>query len=162
MNVARRIRFVTAAIAATILLSSLAGAQYAVGVVKLVAEPARVTMKAGESIALKVTAYDAQGKVVADAPLRVGGPRGAVQYADGTLKALKAGSFTVVASAFSGRGIEAVTLDIPVQISWPTLTKLEIVAEAGRLYTGTMLAHTVKGARRRITAAWHHAELANV
>ena len=160
MNVARRIRFVTAAIAATILLSSAAGAQYAVGVVKLVAEPARVTMKAGESIALKVTAYDAQGKVVADAPLRVGGPRGAVQYADGKLKALKAGSFTVVASAFSGRGIDAVTLDIPVQISWPTLTKLEIVAEAGRLYTGTMLAHTVKGAhadgspRPGITPNW--------
>ena len=146
MNVARHIRFVTAAVAATMMFASGAHGQYTAGVVKLVAEPARVTMKAGESVALKVTAFDKDGKVVTDAPLRVGGPRGAVQYSDGRLKALKAGSYTVVASAFNGRGIDAVTLDIPVQISWPALTKLEIVAEAGRLYTGTMLAHTVKGA----------------
>ena len=160
MNVARHLRFVTAAIAATLLHAPGAQAQYTAGVVKLVAEPARVTMKAGESITLKVTAYDAQGKPIADAPLRVGGPRGAVQYADGTLRALKAGSYTVVASAFTGRGIDAVTLDIPVTISWPTLTKLDIVAEAGRLYAGTVIAHSVKGShadgspRPGLTATW--------
>ena len=164
MNVARRIRFVTAAIGMTMLLSSAAQAQYTAGVVKLVAEPARVTMKAGESVALKVTAYDAQGKAIADAPLRVGGPRDAVQYADGKLRALKAGSYTVVASAFTGRGIDAVTLDIPVQISWPTLTKVDIVADAGRLYQGTMLAHTAKGShadgspRPGLTATWRSSD----
>ena len=160
MNVARHLRFVTAALAATLLFSPVAEAQYTAGVVKLVAEPARVTMKAGESITLKVTAYDAQGKPIADAPLRVGGPRGAVQYADGKLRALKAGSYTVVASAFTGRGIDAVTLDIPVTISWPTLTKLDIVAEAGRLYAGTVIAHSVKGShadgspRPGLAATW--------
>ena len=166
MNVTRSLRFVTAALGTTIVLSSVVHAQYTVGVVKLVADPARVTMKAGELVALKVTAYDAQGKEVVDAPLRVGGPRGAVQYADGKLRALKAGSYTVVASAFSGRGIEAVTLEIPVLISWPTLTKLDIVAEPGRLYTGTMLAHTVKGAhadgspRPGIAVTWRTSDAA--
>jgi len=146
MNVARSLCFVTATFGATLALSTAVHAQYAAGVVKLVAEPARLTLRAGESVALKVTALDAQGKVVPDAELRISGPRGAIQYGDGTLRALKAGSYTVVASAFTGRGIDAVTLDIPVLVSWPALTKVEISAEAGRLYTGTMLAHTVKGA----------------
>ena len=53
MNVARHIRFVTAAVAATMMFASGAHGQYTAGVVKLVAEPARVTMKAGESVALK-------------------------------------------------------------------------------------------------------------
>jgi hypothetical protein len=146
MNVVRSLRFVTAAIGATLALSSAVQAQYTAGVVKLVAEPARLTLRAGESVALKVTALDAQGKVVPDAELRIAGPRGAVQYGDGTLRAIKAGSYTVVASAFTGRGIDAVTLDIPVLVSWPALAKVEIAAEPGRLYTGTMLAHTAKGA----------------
>ena len=113
---------------------------------RLAAEPARVTIRAGESVALTITAYDSAGKVVSDAPVRVGGPVGAVQYADGRLKGLRAGSFTVVATSFTGRGIGAVTLDIPVVISWPALAKIAIVAEPRRLYTGTMLAHTVQGA----------------
>lgn len=145
MNVARSLRFVTTAIGTMMVLSSVVDAQYAQGVVKLVAEPARLTLRAGESAPLKVTALDAQGKPVPDAEFRISGPRGAVQYGDGRLRAIRAGSYTVVASAFSGRGIDAVTLEIPVLVTWPTLTKVEIVAEPGRLYTGTMLAHTVAG-----------------
>ena len=164
MNVVRCIRVATAVVVATIASSPLLHAQYTVGVTRLVAEPARLTLKAGESAALKITAYDSAGKVVADAPLRVGGPREAVRYADGRLTALRAGSFMVVATAFTGRGIAAVTLNIPVTISWPSLTKLEIVAGAGRLYTGTMLAHTVKGThadgsvRPGLAATWRSSD----
>ena len=164
MNVAHCIRIATAAAAATLALPQGLRAQYTAGVVKVVAEPARITMKAGESVALKVTAYDSAGKVVADAPLRVSGPREAVRYADGRLTALRAGSYTVVASSFTGRGITAVTAEIPVTISWPTLTKLEIVAGAGRLYTGTMLAHSVKGShadgspRPGLAASWRSSD----
>ncbi len=161
MNVARCIRFVTAALTTTLALSSSLGAQYTAGVTRLVAEPARVTMKAGESVPLKIIAYDSAGKVVTDAQVRVGGPREAVRYADGRLQALKAGSFKVVATAFLGRGIAAVTLEIPVTVSWPALTKLDVVAtEPGRLYVGTMLGHMVKGAhadgspRAGLTPVW--------
>ncbi len=161
MNVARCIRFVTAALTTTLALSSSLQAQYTAGVTRLVAEPARVTMKAGESVPLKITAYDSAGKVVADAPVRVGGPRESVRYADGRLQALKAGSFKVVATAFLGRGIAAVTLEIPVTVSWPVLTKLDVVAtEPGRLYVGTMLGHVAKGAhadgslRAGLTPVW--------
>jgi hypothetical protein len=47
-------------------------------VTRLVAEPASVAIEAGQTVPLKVTAYDAEGRVVADAPVRVAGPRGAV------------------------------------------------------------------------------------
>ena len=160
MNVARSLRFVTTAIVMASALSTALPAQYAQGVVKIVAEPSRLTLKAGETVPLKVTALDKDGKEVADAMVRVGGPRGAVQYADGKLTALKAGSFTVVASAFLGRGIEAITLDIPVIVSWPALATIELTGEAARLYTGTMLAHTAKGAhadgspRVGLTVTW--------
>ncbi len=164
MNVVRCIRLATAAVALTMATSPALHAQYTVGVTRLVAEPARLTLKAGESAALKVTAYDSAGRVVADAPLRVGGPREAVRYADGRLTALRAGSFTVVATSFTGRGIASVTLNIPVTISWPALSKLEIVAGSGRLYTGTMLAHSVKGShadgsvRPGLAATWRSSD----
>ena len=82
MNVARCIRRVTAVLTTTLAVSSGLHGQYTVGVARLVAEPARVTMKAGETVSLKITAYDSAGKVMADAPLRVGGPRESVRYAD--------------------------------------------------------------------------------
>ncbi|HEX4936774.1 MAG TPA: Ig-like domain-containing protein, partial [Gemmatimonadaceae bacterium] len=146
MNVARSLCFVTTALVLASPLARSAHAQYAQGVVKIVAEPARLTLKAGETVPLKVTALDKDGKEVSDAMVRVGGPRDAVRYADGQLTALRAGSFTVVASAFLGRGIEAITLDIPVIVSWPALAKISVTAEPGRLYVGTMLAHSAKGA----------------
>ena len=160
MNVARKLRFVTAAVWSVVSLPPLLHAQEPAAVAKLVAEPARVTMKAGESVPFAVTAYDAQGKAIPNAPMRVSGPRGSVQYSNGRLLALKAGSFTVVAAAFAGTGAPPVTLDIPVLVSWPTLTNIAITPEPGRLYTGIMLAHTAKGShgdgspRGGLTVTW--------
>ena len=167
MNVVRCIGRVTAAVVATMALSSGLHAQYTAGVARLVAEPARVTMRAGETVPLKITAYDSAGKVVADAPLRVGGPRESVRFADGQLTALRAGSFKVTATAFAGRGIASVALEIPVTVSWPTLTTITIAAaENGKLYTGTMLAHVAKGAhadgtaRPGLSASWRTSDAA--
>ena len=80
MNVARNLRFVTTAmgvLAMAPLLSSprlwaqqpAAAAQSAVA--RLVAEPARITIRAGESQPYKITAYDAQGKEIPNAVVRV-------------------------------------------------------------------------------------------
>ena len=116
---------------------------------RLVAEPARLTMKAGQTIPFKVTAYDAQGNEIPNAMIRVTGPRMALRFGEGEVRALKAGSYTAVATgggAF-GRGADAqvVTLEIPVLVTWPALSRIEIEAEAGRLYVGTLLGHKVKG-----------------
>jgi hypothetical protein len=128
-------------------------------VAKVVAEPSRVTMKAGQSVPLKVTAYDAQGNVIPNAQLFVGGPRLAVTWSNGQLTAKKAGSYTAFAAAVGGSG-GPVQIEIPVLVTWPELTRLEIVPEPGRLYVGTMLAQTARGAhadaspRPSITATW--------
>ena len=53
------------------------GQAAATPVAKLVAEPASLTLRTGESVALKVTAYDAAGKPIPDAVVRVNLPRGA-------------------------------------------------------------------------------------
>ena len=129
-------------------------------VAKLVAEPARITVKAGETATLKVTAYDAQGNAIPNARVFVNGPLMALSVGEGTIKGLKAGSFTAVAVAQGAPNAPPVTLDIPVLITWPALSKLEIVPEPGRLYVGVMLAHTARGshadgsARPGLTAIW--------
>ena len=118
-------------------------------IARLVATPARIAIKAGQTLPFKVTAYDAQGNEIPNAPIRVSGPRTAVRFGDGDVRALKAGSFTAVATAGGGfgRGADAqtVTLEIPVLVTWPALSKIEIVPEPGRLYVGTVLAQAIKG-----------------
>jgi len=133
-------------------------------VAKLVAEPARITVKAGESTPLKVTAYDAQGNAIPNARVFVNGPLMAVSVGEGTIKGLKAGSFTAVAVAQGAPNSPPITLEIPVLITWPALSKLEIVPEPGRLYVGVMLAHTARGshadgsARPGLTVTWRSSD----
>jgi len=133
-------------------------------VAKLVAEPARITVKAGETTALKVTAYDAQGNAIPNARVFVNGPLMAVSVGEGTIKGLKAGSFTAVAVAQGAPNAPPITLDIPVLITWPALSKLEIVPEPGRLYVGVMLGHTARGshadgsARPSLTVTWRSSD----
>lgn len=53
-----------------------------------------------------------------------------------------------------------ITLDIPVIVSWPALSKLTITADSGRLYTGISIGHKVAGAhadgspRHGLVATW--------
>jgi len=150
MNVARSMRFVTTALAlaaggplATTSTVHAQPAQPAI-VARLVAEPARVTIRAGESQAFRVTAYDAAGKVIPDAVVRVGGPRQAVAFTGGQVRAFRAGSYTATATA-AGAGGQPITLDIPVIVSWPALSKIEITADSGALYTGVALGHRARG-----------------
>jgi hypothetical protein len=119
-------------------------ASNAATVARIVVEPAKVALKVGDSVALKVTAFDAQGNEIADAPVRVSGPRRSVVYSDGYLKARSAGSFTVVASAMGGAGGAPITVDIPATITWPPVVSMHIVPAPGRLYAGVTLPHSVK------------------
>jgi hypothetical protein len=113
-------------------------------VAKLVAEPARVTIRAGEAQPFKVTAYDAQGNVIPDAVVRVGGPRTAVGFSANEIRAFRAGSYTATATAM-GANNTPVTLDIAVLVTWPALAKIEILPDSGALYTGIVLNHRARG-----------------
>jgi hypothetical protein len=115
-------------------------------VARLVADPPKLNLKVGDSVAFKITAYDAKGNVLPDAGVRVGGPRMAVYFGDGMVRALRAGTFTATATAGVGFGsTPPVTLDIPVVVTWPNLTSIEVTAAPGRLYTGVTIQHAAKG-----------------
>ena len=137
-------------------------------IARLVVEPAKLVLKAGEVLPFKITAYDAQGAIIPNPAVRVTGPRTALRFVEGAVRALKAGSFTAGATgggAF-GRGADArvVTLEIPVLVTWPALSRLEIAPEPGRLYVGTMLAQTAQGfhpdssVRTDLTAVWRSSD----
>ena len=64
----------------------------------------------------------------------------AVYFGDGIVRAPSRGSFTATATAGSGFGAPPVTLDIPVTITWPTLTADRGQRAPGRLYTGVSIA----------------------
>jgi hypothetical protein len=132
-------------------------------VARLVAEPASLTLQAGQTAPLKVTAYDADGKVIPNALVRVAGPRRALLYTDGQLRAFQAGSYTATATAFPQGGGATVTLDIPVTITWPALQTLEIVAAEARVFAKTTLPLSVKAAhadgseRKGLVPTWRSA-----
>jgi hypothetical protein len=115
-------------------------------------------------VVVKLTAYDAQGNVVTNARMGINAPFNAVAVSGTTLRGIKAGSYSAVALAQSDQNTPPVTLQIPVLVTWPALTKIEITPEPGRLYTGVMLAHTAKGshadgsARPNLTAVWRSSD----
>ncbi|MFN8573554.1 MAG: Ig-like domain-containing protein [Gemmatimonadaceae bacterium] len=129
-------------------------------VAKLVAEPNKLTLRAGESVPFRVRAYDTNGQEITNAPLRVSAPRLAMTIGEGSLKGLRAGSYTIVATAFDANFGEAATLEVPVLITWPALAKLDLSVEPGRLVPGVVLMHTAKGyhadgsPRNPLTATW--------
>ena len=127
-------------------------------VARLVAEPAALTVQAGVMTPVAVTAYDAQGNVIEDPPIRVSAPRSALFLSEGQVKGLRAGQFEIVVTAVGGDAPPRLT--IPVTVRWPALSRLEIAPEPGRLYTGVSLAHRARAfhadgsERREIEVAW--------
>jgi hypothetical protein len=113
-------------------------------VAKIVVEPASFVVKAGEIVPITVTAFDAQGKEIPDARVRVSGPRSAVMVSNGQVKGLRAGKYDIVATAMGRRGDAPVIVRVPITITWPAIAKVEITPEPGRLYAGVTLAHTAK------------------
>ena len=140
-------------------LVTLAAAQE-VPVARLVAEPAKIVIKAGETQPFKVTAYDAQGRVIPNAQIRVSGPRRALSFSDDMVFAREAGNHTAVATSVAAPGATPVTLEIPVTVTWPAVSKIEIAAEPGRLYRGATLAHSARvlhadnSVRKDAVVAW--------
>ncbi|HXV85393.1 MAG TPA: Ig-like domain-containing protein [Gemmatimonadales bacterium] len=144
MNVTHWSRVVTTAVPAmlTLLLTGNAAGQEAEpAVARLVARPSSITVQAGQAVPLEVLAYDASGRVIPDAPVRVSGPRMALRVDRTQVRGIKAGQYEVVATASSSFFADAVTLTIPVTVTWPPLSTLDVTAEPGRLYTGVTLAH---------------------
>ena len=130
---------VCSAIALLFLVPASGDAQDAV---RLVAEPATVTVQVGTSVPLAVRAVDADGNTV-QANVRVGGARRAVRFAQGQVMGMQAGDWELVATLVRSPGASGapVSLRIPVTVTWPPVDRVDIAASPGRLYVGTALAH---------------------
>lgn len=147
MNVTSARPFVSLGARALALATCLAGTAAAqqttpppVQVDRLVAEPASLTIQAGQATPLKVTAFDAKGNIVANPTLRLSGPRNALRIGTGQVTGLLAGSYEMIAMVVT-TGTTPVSLRIPVKVTWPSIESVAIVGDAGRLYTGIALGH---------------------
>ncbi len=143
MNVIPIRRTVTVATTLVITAAATLGAQEATRpVTRLVAEPASVSVEAGQVAPIKVTAYDAEGLVVTEPRMRVSGTRGGVQITKDGVKGLRAGKYTVVVSTLPvDTAVKTVAITIPVTVNWPPVTQVGLTADPGRLYVGVTLAH---------------------
>jgi hypothetical protein len=111
---------------------------------KLTAEPSALSLRVGDSTRLKVRAFDASGKELTDAQVRVFGARRTVGYEDGWVKRTQPAPSSSPAAA-AGANAVPIMLEIPVTTTWPALGKLEIVPAPGELYVGVTQAHAAKG-----------------
>jgi len=127
-----------------VLAFALVGTQpiAAQNVTRLVADPARVEVTAGESVSLSIIAYGADGRPI-QAPLRVGGPRSGVRIDDGQVLGVAAGEYQIFVSSVPEDGSDPVTLQIPVIVGWPAIARVEVVAEAIRIFEGARIPHEV-------------------
>ena len=145
---------------AVILPSGVHSQQPQTPVARLVALPSSLTLQTGQTASLIVTAYDANGAVIPDALVRVTAPRRSLSYADGKLTALAAGRFEVTASTVPVPPNAAVSIAVPVTVTWAALRRLEIIAGQERLHTGVTAVHSARGwhadssERRALSVNW--------
>lgn len=136
-------RFLACAVAAcTLAAADLAAQDLSSRVARLVPSAERLTVAVGSEVAFSVRAVDQSGATV-DVPIRVGGARNGVRIADGSVTGLAQGEYEIVASVVlpaDAAGTPA-TVRVPVTVTWPAVTSVEIEAEDGRLYVGTTLPH---------------------
>jgi hypothetical protein len=126
---------------------------------RLVAEPASLQLRAGTEVAFRVRALDAQGREVPNAFIRITGGSRALRFTDTSVVASAAGRFEVTAVAQRAGGAP-LTLAIPVVVSWPPVTRVEIASANDRIFAGVTVAARLRGwhadgsERSGLTGAW--------
>ncbi len=123
-------------------------------VTRLVASPTQLTIQAGDTVPLTIRALDAQGSEVQvaarfaaprNALTVTGQGRGAAAFVslDRNVVARTAGDFEIVVSVVlpAGSDREPPSLTIPVSVTWPAVSRIEITADPGTLYAGTTIRH---------------------
>jgi hypothetical protein len=113
-------------------------------VVSLRAEPAELSLQAGQSTAVQVVALDAAGNPV-DAFVRIVGPRTGVRvdFRTGQVTGLVAGTYDLMATVQlpPDADREVPQLRIPLTVTWPAIADVRVQRDAGTLYVGTTLRH---------------------
>ena len=112
-------------------------------IVRLEVTPPELAMRVGDEVAVAVIGYTASGARVEDPPVRLVGPRGGLRVRGGTVTALAAGDFTLIATLIQDDpppGSEPVILSVPVTIGWPPVARVAVSpATSHRLFAGTTI-----------------------
>jgi len=129
-------------------LSAPVIAQQQAAVTRIVAAPSTITIESGQTVPLTVTAFDAAGNRL-DVPFRMAAPRRAIDlgFAEDrdntsrrTVTGAIAGNYEIVITAVAA-GSAPVELTVPVTVTWPAVSRIEIRGESGTLYEGATLRH---------------------
>ena len=135
-------------------------------VVRLMAEPPELAMRVGDEAVVTVVGVTRSGaRVEVGDQIRLVGPRSAVRVRQGTVTALAAGEYALIATlvpAGAPPGGEPVTLRVPVTIDWPAIARVVIAASSdARLLVGTTVRvraraeHTDGSVRPDPAVEWH-------
>ena len=112
-------------------------------IVRLEAAPPEIAMRVGDDVQVTVTGITRSGSRVEAPPIRLVGPRGGLRVRDGTVTALAAGEFTLIATLIQDDpppGSEPVILGVPVTIGWPPVARVAVSPVTGdRLFAGTTI-----------------------
>jgi hypothetical protein len=129
--------------------SPLAAQQTADQVTRLVPSSATVTVAAGDQVPFTVQAVDASGTTI-HVPLRVTGPRDAVDIEDGVVTGLEPGEYEIVVTMVveANSELAPLTIRVPLVVTWPLPSSVQVVP-AATLYDGTTVTHS---------ASVHHAD----
>ena len=106
---------------------------------RIVAEPSELVLERGATAPIQLRVEDRDGNAL-DVDLRVVGPRGALGYADGMVRAEGVGSHALVVTEIvdPGSDREPLSLRVPVEVQWPPVTEVRVEpASEHQLYQGT-------------------------
>ena len=126
---------------AVVALMALAGPVESQVVDRLVATPERIDLEQGETTSFQIQALDAEGNPL-DVPLRIVRSGGAIEIDPeaGTVRGIQGGAeaqIIVTEVVEAGAEREPVALGIPVRVSFPAVTRVELESSTARLYAGT-------------------------
>jgi hypothetical protein len=111
---------------------------------RIQASAERLALEAGERVAFTARVLDGRGQVV-DIPLRIVGPRGAVDIEDGWVTGVEPGDHEIFLTAvLQEAGADAPRMTVPVTVRWPAVTDIRLTPEPGTLYVGTTVAHEAR------------------
>jgi hypothetical protein len=101
----------------------------------------RITVETGQRTPFSAHVLDEQG-VEVDVPLRIVGPRSAVEIEEGWVTGVAPGDHEIfVTAVLPARAGEPPSLTVPVTVTWPAVTRIRVEAESGALYVETTLRH---------------------
>ena len=112
-------------------------------IVRLEATPPELAMRVGDEAAVTVTGITRSGATVEAPPVRLVGPRAGMRVSEGTVTAVAAGDFTLIATLIredAPPGAVPIVLRIPVTIDWPAIARVVVTPTTGhRFLAGTTI-----------------------